>query len=490
MTTTKQISIFICEDHPISRMGLRMLIEQSEEFKVIGEAEDGEAGVEQILAMRPEVVMMDLGLPKIDGVAATDMIKKQLPDTKILIFTTAEDDKSIFSALEAGADGYCLKTITGDLLSAAIHSVLKGAAWLDPGIAKKVLSAQSRSKSSKDVVSLTESKIQLLGLLEKGKSIEEIASEMNVNDSLIKGLMNELLMQLKGETPDDGTKITKAPPLEELTPGSVVSNYKIEECIGEGGMGSVFRASHSIIGRKAAVKTLHRHLAKDPEILARFVTEAEASASITHQNLVTIYDFGLINNKIPYIVMEFLDGFDLDELMDRSGGKLDERLGVHIFVQICEALSAVHDNAIVHRDLKPSNIMLVGKEPYTVKLVDFGIAKVLNGTREALTQTGEAIGSPPYMSPEQCCGQPIDHRSDLYSLGCMMYQAFAGRRVFDKGSALEVMMKHINETPSPEPLEEAKVSRVLIELINGLLKKNPDGRPATAKQVRQILVNV
>ncbi len=493
MSTTKEVTIFISEDHLIARMGLKMLIEQTNHFKVIGEAEDGESAIENIRLLKPEVIIMDLGLPKIDGIAATEIIKRELPQSKVLIFTTAEDDDSIFAALKAGADGYCLKTISGELLASAIHSVLNGAAWLDPGIANKVLRAQS-SGQQKPGANLTDSKLKLLAMLEQGKTLDEIAVELSLNSSFVKGLLNELLNQLKSDpasevaraTPDGTVKSSS--PYHNIQPGDVVAeHYKVDERIGHGGMGAVFRASHTIIGRKVAIKTLHEHLASDPDILARFKTEAEASAAVVHPNLVTIYDFGLLNGKMPYIVMEFLDGFDLSDMI-KELGCVDVASNRHIFAQVCEALSAAHEKGIIHRDLKPSNIMLTGDDPYVVKLVDFGIAKVLDGAREALTLTGEAIGSPPYMSPEQCYGRPVDHRSDLYSLGCVMYQSYTGTRPFDNGTPLEVMMKHINETPSREPLEKQELPKSLVDLIMALLEKEPELRPVSAAEVRQVLL--
>lgn len=493
MSTTKEITIFIAEDHLISRMGLKMLLEQTSHFNVIGEAEDGQSAVENILKLKPDVVMMDLGMPKVDGVAATEMIKKELPETKILIFTTAEDDESVFKALKAGADGYCLKTISGELLATAIQSVLSGAAWLDPGIAHKVLRAQMEPQPKSGASPLTQSKLQLLELVEKGKSLEEIASELRVNDSLVKGLLNELLGQLKGDL-SDPTTISKSIPKEKqsatgISPGDLIAgHYQVEDRIGHGGMGSVFKARHTHIDRKVAVKTLHEHLASDKSVMDRFKAEAEASAAIVHQNLITIYDFGLHEGKVPYMVLEYLDGFDLSDLI-REVGKLDEETATNIVIQVCDALTAVHAKGIVHRDLKPSNIMLIesNDNPYFVKVVDFGIAKVLDGAK-VLTQTGEAIGSPPYMSPEQCFAKPIDHRSDLYSLGCVMYEVYSGSRLFGAGTVCEVMMKHVNEMPDLEVLTEAKVSKGIIELIAELLQKDPEKRPASANSVRQTLL--
>ncbi len=492
--SVSSVSVFLAEDHLISRMGLKMLIEQSDNFKVVGEAEDGETAVAKVLECKPHVVMMDLGLPVIDGIEATSRIKAFLPGTKVLIFTTAEDDSSIFAALKAGADGYCLKTISAELLAVAIQSVLNGAAWLDPGIANKVLRAQSSQQNSSSSAGLSDSKLQLLSLLEKGKSIDEISKELNVEQALVKGMLDELLSQLKGATSVTSTEKMESGPIS-LNPGDMVGeHYKIDSCIGQGGMGAVFKASHTFIQRTVAIKTLHQHMSGSAEIIERFKVEAQANATVVHQNLVTIYDFGLIQSKLPYIVMEFIDGESLDSLLDRQG-VINLDLGKKIFLQVCDALQAVHSKGIVHRDLKPANVMLLKTEtdPHFVKVVDFGIAKILDTDKANLTQTGECLGSPMYMSPEQCRGSGnavIDHRCDLYALGCMMYEAFAGMPMFNGNSIYEIVLKHVESAPSPVPLENARLPQGLIDLILSLTEKKAADRPSSAANVRNAILSV
>lgn len=489
MSTTKQITIFIAEDHLVARMGLRMLLEQSAEFSVVGEAEDGDAALESIRRLKPEVVMMDLGLPKIDGVEATEIVKRELPDTKVLIFTKAEDEDSIFAALKAGADGYCLKTITGPLLSSAIHSVLNGAAWLDPGIANKVLRAQSAPQSKAE--KLTASKVKLLSLVEQGNSIEQIAAQLKVNDALVNGLLHELLDQLKGGgTQLSMPSVSQTQGSVRIAAGDVIGNhYRVDSLLGRGGMGAVYKASHTFMDRTVAIKTLHEHLAEELDVLQRFKIEAQASSAIVHPNLVAIYDFGLFQGKIPYLVMELLDGVTLGEMLDRVI-RLKPPFAAHILGQVCDALAAFHDKGVVHRDLKPANIMLLGADhPYVVKVVDFGIAKILDESKKGLTQTGQAVGSPAYMSPEQCYGKPVDHRSDLYSLGCLMYECLSGKQVFEADSAIEMMMKHVNEPPSMEPLESAGVPASTIAIISQMLDKKPENRPKSAREVKQVLLD-
>lgn len=497
MATTKEITIFIAEDHLISRMGLKMLLEQTSHFKVVGEAEDGEDAVSQVKNLKPEVIMMDLDLPKLDGVRATKAIKEALPETRILIFTSAEDDDSIFGALKAGADGYCLKNISAELLANAIHSVMEGAAWLDPAIAQTVIKAQTgggakaESKQAAPVESLTESKIHLLSMVQKGMDFNDISKELGIQDQLVKNLLKELMDQLQGET-----TVTPAPAKESKSknsfsfdPGDMIGeHYEITKCIGYGGMGVVFEAKHTFIDRKVAIKVLHEHLASKVTILQRFKTEAKASFELSHPNLIDIHDFGVIDKRIPYIVMEILDGISLSDLLDDQGA-LPPKVATKIGIQVCSALQEIHNNNIVHRDMKPSNIMLIDKDddPYYVKLVDLGIAKILEGSDMDLTGTGEAIGTPPYMSPEQCNAMEVDARSDLYSFGCVLYEMYTGRRTVDGGTPMEVIMQHLKEKPPMEVFEHLDVPQGIVDLLNHLLKKVPDNRPSSAKNVKKVL---
>lgn len=480
-----ETTIFIAEDHLISRIGLKMLLEQTEGFKVIGEAEDGKSAIDSVLKLKPQVIMMDLDLPIISGTEATSAIKKQLPESKVIMFTSEDDNESVFAALEAGADGYCLKTVSGESLGTAIRSVLSGVPWLSPGIASKVL--RSKSTGQTDSLSFTHDKETLLSLLEEGKNLEEIADSFKVGQELIQGLLIELLGQFR-RNHSNAANAASLDSTISIGPGdTLANNYRIEERIGIGGMGCVYRADHIHIARKVAVKTVHEHLTSE-ESLLRFKKEAQASAAINHPNLITIYDYGLLEGKLPYIVMEFLDGINLGDLIaERSC--IEPPIATKIFAQVCDALSAVHSKSIVHRDLKPSNIMLVNtEEGHKVKLVDFGIAKLIDDSISTITQTGELVGSPAYMSPEQCNSKPLDQRSDIYSLGCVMYETYSGCKAFSQHSAMETMIKQITEPPCRYTLEDAKLPAPLIELIFQMLEKKPDDRPSTTNEIRQRLL--
>ncbi len=238
----------------------------------------------------------------------------------------------------------------------------------------------------------------------------------------------------------------------ELPVGFVVGEYVVEAKIGEGGFGSVFRASHPKIGKLAAIKVLSRKYSGDPEIVSRFTAEARAVNQIRHRNIIDIFAFGELEDGRSYFVMELLEGEPLDKILGEAGGlPLGEALP--ILRGIARALDAAHEKGIAHRDLKPENVFLsrdAEGHPHP-KLLDFGIAKLIGEQGGAMhrTRTGSPIGTPYYMSPEQCRGQNVDHRTDVYSFGCVAYQLLTGKLPFEGENHLEVLMKQTTDEPIP-----------------------------------------
>jgi serine/threonine protein kinase len=263
--------------------------------------------------------------------------------------------------------------------------------------------------------------------------------------------------------------------------GTSIGNYRIQRLIGEGGMGKVYLAEHPGIGRQAAVKVLTPSDASDPQIVSRFITEARAANSIRHPNIVDIYDSGVLDGGTPYIVMEFLDGETLKDTLAR--GPLPLADAIDWGCQIAEALVAAHAADIVHRDLKPENLFLVadprrlGKKQ--VKVLDFGIAKLQRRTLNQVhkTRTGALMGTPLYMSPEQCMSQKdIDSRTDIYSLGVILYEMAAGRRPFDNEGVYALISMHINEPPVSPATYRPDLPHDLEGIIMQALAKAPAAR--------------
>ncbi len=256
--------------------------------------------------------------------------------------------------------------------------------------------------------------------------------------------------------------------------------YEILSIVGQGGMSVVYKARHLMLRKIVAIKTLLPHLVLHPLSLQRFQQEAQAASNIVHTNVVTIYNFGITPEGQPYLVMDYLEGISLQDLIANCG-HLPINRAIYIFSQVASALDLAHEKGVIHRDLKPSNIILVeqGDDKDVVQLVDFGIAKLLpqEGAESiALTQTGEVFGSPLYMSPEQAKGEKLDYRSDIYSMGCLMYETLAGKPPHNGDNALEVLYKHINDVPPPLSRGDLKIPHALEAIVFKALAKSPDLR--------------
>ncbi len=270
--------------------------------------------------------------------------------------------------------------------------------------------------------------------------------------------------------------------------GETAGSYRIVRQIGQGGMGAVYLGRHTMLGRPAAIKVLLPALSQNREMVGRFFNEARAATAIRHPGIVEIYDFGFLPNGAAYIAMEMLEGESLSARLRRQG-RLPAGATIEIGRQVAAALHAAHSKAITHRDLKPDNVFLISDPEIgeRVKLLDFGIAKLITEDAGNRTRTGMVMGTPVYMSPEQCRGTAaLDSRADLYSLGCMLYELLTGRPPFVAESAGDIIAHHLYFQPEPVRMHEASVPEPLEQLIMSLLAKDPAMRPASAADVRAI----
>lgn len=264
--------------------------------------------------------------------------------------------------------------------------------------------------------------------------------------------------------------------------------YRVLHQIGHGGMGRIYQAVDVPNNRVIALKVLHPHLLEDEEAVRRFEREAKASMSLRHPNLLTVHDFGFSDEGLPFIAMEYLDGEVLQQLL-KMDGPLELRRFLTIFLQTCSALNHAHTNRVIHRDVKPGNIMLikVADSSDIAKLIDFGIAKIVrtDGSGQRLTQTGDVFGSPFYMSPEQCMGLELDPRSDIYSLGCVMYEAISGVRPFEGENAMTTMQMQVDNAlrSFEEICPELGVPPQIESVVIRALEKDPKDRYQSAKEL-------
>jgi serine/threonine protein kinase len=282
--------------------------------------------------------------------------------------------------------------------------------------------------------------------------------------------------------------LAQKPDVVELDIGSEVDGrYKIVELIGEGGMGKVYLAEHVEIGKRVALKVLHPSYSRMPDLVERFRREARAASKIGHPNIVDVTDSGATPDGSVYFVMEYLEGVELGSVIEREGA-LDVARALRITGQICRALSAAHREGIIHRDLKPENIFLItrGGEADVVKVLDFGIAKTTEAeaARERrLTSPGMAMGTPEYMAPEQAAGRPADARTDIYSLGAIMYEMVTGVPPYQGDNFMEILTKKATQDPPPPITVRPDLPAQVSDLVMAAMSRNPDGRPQTMESL-------
>jgi serine/threonine-protein kinase len=262
----------------------------------------------------------------------------------------------------------------------------------------------------------------------------------------------------------------EAPAGPGLTPGARIGEYVVQGVLGTGAHGGVYLAEHRLLGRRAALKVLHREAADSPELTARFIREARAVNQIRHPGIVDVYDLGVLPDGRPYCVMEFLPGRTLSELLAERA-PLSPAEAVAYLAPLCEALGAAHAAGVVHRDVKAGNVMVVDEGvPPRLKLLDFGVAKVVDPGGAGLTAVGQRLGTPSSMAPEQILGQPVDARTDVYALGVLLFQLLTGRKPFEAAEPDEVQRQHL-EVPPPRPSALAPVPPAFDAVVARALEK-------------------
>jgi eukaryotic-like serine/threonine-protein kinase len=254
--------------------------------------------------------------------------------------------------------------------------------------------------------------------------------------------------------------------------------YRLEATLGEGGMARVFKGTDQVLGRPVAVKVLADRYAGDDRFVTRFRREASAAAGLNHPNIVSVFDTG-DDGRDHYIVMEFVEGETLAHRLRREGA-LDPDLAGRIAEEVATALQAAHDRGLVHRDVKPGNVMIDPEG--RIKVMDFGIARA--AADDTLTQTGAVLGTAAYLSPEQARGDRVDARSDLYSLGCVLYEMLGGRPPFTGESPVSIAYRHVNDAPDPPSAHHPGVPPELEAVVMRALEKDPERRYGTADELR------
>jgi serine/threonine protein kinase len=291
------------------------------------------------------------------------------------------------------------------------------------------------------------------------------------------------------QCPCDGSKLTlvsEPPDQPDIVPG-----FRLEGEIGQGAAGRVYKAVRIGTTEPVAVKILHLSLVNDLDLVQRFKQEAELTSRLSSRHIVAVRQYGLLNDGRPYLAMDYIDGSCVSSIVDKEGSMAPQR-ALPIFIQVATGLAHAHAHGIMHRDIKPNNIMLIDMEGEcdVVKIVDFGIAKHWSKDGSGMapqTLAGEAIGSPLYMSPEQCLGRAVDQRTDIYSLGSVMYETLTGRPIFTGANAFTIMTKHIHETPQAMGLPKFPAFADIERIVLKALAKRPAERYATVNDLKSDL---
>jgi serine/threonine-protein kinase len=428
-----RISVLLSDDSTIVREGVQALLAREPDIEVVGLASDYDELIEGAERTRPQVLVTDIRMPPThsrEGIEAAREVRRRRPDTGVVILSQYQDPDYALALLREEATGcaYLLKdrVANGDQLARAIREVAAGGSLLDPAIVEAIIVGAGPA--------------------------EEAGGE--------------------GPEPGPGGALAAADPSSLV--GTTVAGYWVEAVVGRGGMGVVYRAQQVRLKRTVALKLLAPDLAGEVALRERFLRECELAARLEHPNVVTVFDAGELGDVL-YIAMRYVDGADLRSLL-KAEGRLEPRRAVRLVGQVAGALDAAHDCGLVHRDVKPGNILVgaPGTPSEHAYLCDFGVGKLAASARP-LTATGELVGTIDYVAPEQIEGTSTDARTDVYSLGCVLYECLTGKRPFCGDRPVEVVFAHLRG-PVPRADEHHDVPQALAVAAAKAMAKNPDDR--------------
>jgi DNA-binding NarL/FixJ family response regulator len=416
----ERIEIVLVDDHPLIRAGLRRALDLAGGFSVVGEAGDVESALVLTRAHRPRVVVLDLNMPGEPTLSAIPRFIEAAPGTAVLVLTMEAEPGFARQALQAGARGYVLKDRADTELVEAVRAVTGGRTYLDPSLGAHL--AQTTT--------------------DHGGRPPGFAH----NDPM-------------------------------LAVGEEFAGHRIDALVGRGGMGLVFRATDLILHRTVALKVIAPEVAENPTYRARFERECRLAATLDHPHVVQIFQAGE-ESGLLYLSMRYVDGVDLRGLLDEQH-RLEPAGAAGVAIQIAGALEEAHRHGLVHRDVKPGNVLTSTRSgELRAFLTDFGITR--RAEEEPLTRTGVALGSVDYMAPEQAHGGEVDARTDIYSLGCVLYEMITGRVVFERDGDLEKMWAHVHDRPPRLP--ERGMPAGLQTVLDRALAKDPRDRQQSAAE--------
>jgi DNA-binding response OmpR family regulator len=480
--------LLVVDDDPDNREVLRRRLER-EGYRAEC-AEDGERALEMITRHEFDLVLLDVMMPGKDGYEVLEELKgsTETRDIPVIMISALDDMRSVVRCIEGGAEDYLPKPFDPVLLRARINASLDKKRLRDQEI-----DYLRQVALVADAAAAVESGAYTSGPLSAvGRRADELGRLARVFDGMAEQVrtreerLRDQVQELRDEIDAARSKSTRDQGLwGEITLAvgeRFADRYEIVEAVGHGAMGTVYRARDLELEEPVAIKTLRSEFVSNPESVERFKTEIRLARRISHPNVVRTHDFGE-SSGVYYLTMEYVEGLTLHELIE-SRGKLSVAAVLAIGTQLANSLAIAHEQGVVHRDVKPGNLLLDADG--VLKVMDFGVARLAEGST-TLTQAGSIIGTPAYMSPEQLLGEAPDARTDLYSVGVVLYECLAGQLPLDAASTISLIGQVLNVEPRPVIELNDDVPEALSALIARLLSKEADSRVQSATSLAEQL---
>jgi DNA-binding response OmpR family regulator/predicted Ser/Thr protein kinase len=484
----KSAHLLVVDDIEENRGVLKRRLER--EGHSVVTAENGKRALEAMAKEPFDIVLLDVMMPEMDGYETLGEIKgdEKTRDIPVIMISALDDIASIVRCIERGAEDYLPKPFDPVLLRARISACLDRKEMRDRE--KEYLANVTRVTAA--AASIERGEYSSGALSEIAKRPDELGTLARVFDSMAAGI-KERESRLRGQIDNLRREISAASGDAEISPATgemalpagetFAGRYKIVKLLGRGGMGTVYLAEDAELGEKVAIKTIRSDLiTSDESAMERFRNEIRLARKVTSRNIVRTHDFGKADD-VYFVTMEYVEGMTLRALLDKRG-RLDTDSTLAIARQLADALECAHEQGIIHRDLKPENLLLDASG--TLKVMDFGVARLAERTTN-LTQAGMVVGTPAYMAPEQLLSEEVDARSDLYSVGVILYECLTGKPPFEAKSPISLIAKVLNETAVAPEVVKPDVPHAISELVMRLLAKQPNDRIQNAKVLNETL---